>query len=386
MNRFVTFGFALGLALGLGAAIAGPASAQVKLGIAAPITGGSAAFGAQIKQGTEKAVEDINAAGGVLGQKIVITDVGDDRADPKEGVSVANKFAADGVKFVVGPFNSGVTIPASEVYQENGILEITPSATNPQVTDRGMWNVFRVCGRDDQQGSVAGAIIAQRFKGKRIAFVHDKTTYGQGLAEETRKALNAKGMKEVFFEGVNKDDKDFTALVSKLKAVNPDLVYWGGLHDTGGLILRQMRDQGLMVPMMGGDGMADDEFAAIAGPGAEGTLMTFSPDPRTNPKNKAIVDLFRKKRGFEPQSYTLYSYAAVQIIKQAAEAAKSIDPKKVASVMHSGKVFSTVLGDVSFDKKGDINGYLVAGKPKDRYVLYIWKKGPDGRITYVEAQ
>jgi branched-chain amino acid transport system substrate-binding protein len=380
MTRLMT----LGLALGFSVAVAGYASADIKIGVAGPMTGGNAAFGAQLRQGSEQAVEDINKAGGILGQKIVI-ELGDDRADPKEGVSVANKFAADGVKFVVGHFNSGVTIPASEVYQENGILEISPSATNPKVTDRNMWNIFRVCGRDDQQGGVAGAIIAQRFKGKKIAFVHDKTTYGQGLAEEARKSLNAHGMKEVFFEGVNKDDKDFTALVSKLKAVSPDLVYWGGLQDTGGLILRQMRDQGLKAPLMGGDGIADDEFASIAGPGAEGTLMTFSPDPRTNAKNKAIIDLFRTKRGFEPQAYTLYSYAIVQVYKQAAEAAKSLDSKKVAEVMHSGKVFHTVLGDISFDKKGDINGYMVDGKNKDRYVLYIWKKGTDGRITYVEA-
>jgi branched-chain amino acid transport system substrate-binding protein len=380
MTRLTT----LGLALGLGVAVAGHAAAEIKIGVAGPMTGGNAAFGAQIKQGSEQAVEDINKAGGILGQKITI-EIGDDRADPKEGVSVANKFVGDGVKFVVGHFNSGVTIPASEVYQENGILEISPSATNPKVTDRNMWNIFRVCGRDDQQGGVAGAIIAQKFKGKKIAFVHDKTTYGQGLAEEARKSLNAHGMKEVFFEGVNKDDKDFTALVSKLKSVNPDLVYWGGLQDTGGLILRQMRDQGLKAPLMGGDGIADDEFASIAGPGAEGTLMTFSPDPRTNAKNKAIIDLFRKQRGFEPQAYTLYSYAIVQIYKQAAEAAKSLDSKKVAAVMHSGHVFHTVLGDVSFDKKGDVNGYIVDGKSKDRYVLYIWKKGADGRITYVEA-
>src|SRR6202035_5042348 len=246
--------------------------------------------------GVEQAVEDINGTGGILRQKIQAPPmVGDDRADPKEGVSVANKFVGEGVKFVVGHFNSGVTIPASEVYQENGILEITPSATNPKVTERNMWNIFRVCGRDDQQGGVAGAIIAQKFKNKRIAFVHDKTTYGQGLAEEARKALNAKGMKEVLFEGVNKDDKDFTALVSKLKAAKPDLVYWGGLQDAGGLIRRQMSEQGLKAPMMGGDSMADDEFASIAGPAAEGTLMTFSPDPRTNVKNKAIIELFRTK-------------------------------------------------------------------------------------------
>ena len=183
----------LGLALGLGLAFAHSASAQVKLGVAGPITGGSAAFGAQLKNGVEQAVEDINAAGGILGQKIQVF-VGDDRADPKEGVSVANKFVGDGVKFVVGHFNSGVTIPSSEVYQENGMLVITPAATNPKVTERNMWNIFRTCGRDDQQGAVAADYIAKNFKGKKVAIVHDKTTYGQGLAEETRKNLNAKGL------------------------------------------------------------------------------------------------------------------------------------------------------------------------------------------------
>jgi branched-chain amino acid transport system substrate-binding protein len=248
-----------------------------------------------------------------------------------------------------------------------------------------MWNIFRTGDREDQQGPVAGAIIADKFKGKRVAVVHDKTTYGQGLAEETRKAMNAKGVKEVLFEGVNVGDKDYSALVSKIKAARADLVYWGGLHDTGGLILRQLRDQGVKATFMGADGITDDEFAVIAGPGAEGTLMTFSPDARLNPANKQIIEVFRKK-GFEPQAYTLYSYGAVQIIKQAAEAAKSLDPKKVAEVMHSGKVFNTVLGDLSYDKKGDVTGYTVAGKKKDRYVLYVWKKGPDGKITYVEAQ
>ncbi len=371
----------LGLSLGLTTA-----QAQIKLGVAGPITGGSAPFGAQLKYGVEQAVEDINNAGGIIGQKIQAPPlIGDDRADPKEGVSVANKFAGEGIKFVVGHFNSGVTIPASDVYQENGMLVITPAATNPKVTDRNLWNVFRTCGRDDQQGIVAGTIVAEKFKGKRVAIVHDKTTYGQGLADETRKTMNSKGLKEVLYEGVNIGDKDYSALVSKIKGARADLVYWGGLHDTGGLILRQLRDQGVKATFMGGDGMAEEEFATIAGPGAEGTLMTFSPDPRTNPANKQIVEVFRKK-GFEPQAYTLYSYAAVQIIKQAAEEGKSLEPKKVADVMHSGKSFNTVLGDLSYDKKGDVTGYTVAGKKKDRYVLYVWKKGPDGKITYVEAQ
>src|SRR3989449_9481092 len=228
----------LGLAFGLGLAFADGASAQVKLGVAGPLTGVSAAFGAQLKNGVEQAVEDINAAGGILGQKVQVF-VGDDRADPKEGVSVANKFVGDGVKFVVGHFNSGVTIPASEVYQENGMLVITPAATNPKVTERNMWNIFRTCGRDDQQGAIAADYIAKNFKGKKIAIVHDKTTYGQGLADVTRATINKGGLKEVLYEGVNKDDKDFSALVSKIKASNADLIYWGGLHDAGGLILRQ---------------------------------------------------------------------------------------------------------------------------------------------------
>src|SRR6478672_11735985 len=183
-----------GVALVAALAFSGAASAQIKFGVAGPITGPNAAFGAQLVQGTTQAIEDINKAGGILGQQLTL-EQGDDVSDPKQGVSVANKFVGDGVKFVVGHFNSGVTIPASDVYSENGMLVITPAATNPKVTERNMWNIFRVCGRDDQQGSLAGAIIAQRFKGKRVAIVHDKTTYGQGLADETRKTMAAKGLR-----------------------------------------------------------------------------------------------------------------------------------------------------------------------------------------------
>jgi branched-chain amino acid transport system substrate-binding protein len=380
MNKLL----ALGLAVGLGLSLTDVAPAQVRLGVGGPMTGSDAAFGGQLRQGAEQAVADINAQGGILGQQIQLY-VGDDGGNPREGVSVANKFVGDGVKFVVGHFNSGISIPASDVYQENGMLMITPASTNPKVTERGLWNTFRVCGRDDQQGKLAAAIILQRFKGKRIAFVHDKTTYGQGLADETRRALADGGLKGVLYEGVNKDDRDFTAVISKIRQARPDLVFWGGLHSAGGLILRQMRAQGVKAPLMGGDGITDDEFASIAGPGAEGTLMTFSPDPRTNSGNKAIIDLFRSKRMFEPQAYTLYSYASVQIIKQAAEKANSLEPKKVAEVMRSGMVFNTVLGNLSFDKKGDVSEYIVGDVKKDRYVLYIWRKGPDGCITYFEA-
>jgi branched-chain amino acid transport system substrate-binding protein len=364
----------LGLALGFAVAMAGTASAQVKFGVQGPITGANAAFGAQLKNGAQQAVDDINAAGGINGQKIALQ-FGDDVSDPKQGVSVANKFAADGVKFVVGAFNSGVTMPSSEVYQENGILAVTPASTNPQITERKMWNIFRTCGRDDQQGAVAGAYILKNMKGKKVAVVHDKTTYGKGLADETIKAMEKGGMKPVLYEGINVGEKDFSALVSKIKSSGADLVYWGGLHTEGGLIVRQMRDQGIKAPLMGADGITTDEFAQVGGPGVEGTLMTFPPDPRNNPAAKAVVAKFRAAK-FEPEAYTLYSYAAVQVMAEAAKAAKSNDPKKVAEKMHSGMKFNTVIGPLSYDKKGDIT--------RLDYTMYIWKKDASGKITYVE--
>jgi branched-chain amino acid transport system substrate-binding protein len=365
---------ALGLALGSAIAMAGTANAQVKLAVGGPITGPSAATGAQMKNGVDQAAADINAAGGILGQKIAVS-YGDDVSDPKQGVSVANKFAADGVKFVIGHYNSGVTMPSSEVYQENGILQITPASTNPKVTERNMWNIFRVCGRDDQQGAVAGAYIVKFFKGKKIAVVHDKTTYGKGLADETKKAINKGGIKEVLYEGVNLGEKDYSALVSKIKQSGADLIYWGGLYTEGGLIVRQLRDQGVKAPLMGGDGITDDEFASIGGPGVEGTLMTYGPDARNNPAAKDAVAKFRAKK-FEPEAYTLYSYAAVQVIKAAAEQAKSLDPKKVSEAIKSGKTFKTVIGDLSYNKKGDVT--------RLDYVMYVWKKNADGKITYVQ--
>jgi branched-chain amino acid transport system substrate-binding protein len=368
MKRITT----LGLALGFACALAGSATAQVKFGVGGPITGPNAATGAQMKNGVDQAAADL---GTILGKPITV-EYGDDVSDPKQGVSVANNFAADGVKFVIGHYNSGVTIPASEVYQENGILEITPASTNPTVTERNMWNIFRTCGRDDQQGQVAGKYILAHFKGKKIAFVNDKTTYGKGLADQTLKTIQAGGMKAVLNEGINTGEKDYSALISKIKQSGADLVYFGGLYTEGGLIVRQMRDQGVKAPLMGGDGITSDEFATVGGPGVVGTLMTYGPDPRNRPEAKAVVDEFRKK-GFEPEAYTLYSYAGVQIIKQAAEAAQSADPKKVAEKMHSGMTFNTVLGPYSYDKKGDIT--------KLDYVMYIWKKDASGKITYAQC-
>ncbi len=351
-----------------------PETKTIKFGVAGPLTGSAAAFGAQLKNGAIQAVEDINAAGGIQGHTVELV-FEDDVGDPKQGVSVANKMAGEGVKFVIGHFNSGVSIPSSDVYAENGMLMVTPASTNPTVTDRKLWNVFRVCGRDDQQGTVAGDYIAKNLGDKKIAIVHDKTPYGKGLADETRKVLNAAGITEVVYEGVNLGEKDYSALVSKIKEAGGEIVYFGGLHTEAGLIARQMKDQGLAAVLMSGDGIATDEFASIAGPAAEGTLMTFAPDPQKRPEAQSVLAKFKEK-DVSTEAYTLYSYAVAQIIAQAAENAKSLDPKKVAEQMRSGETYKTVIGDIAFDEKGDVN--------RLDYTIYTWQKTDGDRITYIE--
>jgi branched-chain amino acid transport system substrate-binding protein len=355
-------------------AFSGAAWADVMVGVAGPITGPNAAFGAQLQKGAEAAAAEINAAGGINGEQVKIA-IGDDVSDPKQGISVANKFVGDGVKFVVGHFNSGVSIPASEVYAENGILQITPASTNPQFTERGLWNTFRTCGRDDQQGGIAGAYLAANFKDAKIAVIHDKTPYGQGLADETKKAMNAAGLTEAMYEGVNVGDKDFSALIAKMKQAGVSIIYWGGLHTEAGLIIRQVADQGLEATMVSGDGIVSNELASIAGDAVAGTLNTFGPDPRLIPANKELVEKFRAQ-GFEPEAYTLYAYAAMQAIAGAATAAKSNDPQEVAKALKANGPFNTVLGELSYDEKGD--------PTLPGYVLYEWKKGDDGKYTYVQ--
>jgi len=357
------------------ALFASSAMAQVKMGVGGPMTGSSAAFGSMLKNGAEQAAEDINAAGGILGQKIQLF-IGDDASKPEQGVSAANKFVGDGVKYVIGHFNSSVSIPTSaEVYSENNILQITPASTNTRFTERGLWNVFRTCGRDDQQGAVAAKYIVDKLKDKRIAVLHDKTPYGKGLADETQKAMNAGGVKEVLYEGINPGERDYSAIVTKLKAQRAEVLFWGGLHGEAGVLLRQMREQGLNTVMIGGDGIATAELAAIAGDVVEGTLMTFGPDPTKRPDAAEVLKKFEAKK-INPESYTLYSYAAVQVVKLAAEKAGTLDTKKVAEVIHSGMTFQTVLGKLSFDKKGD--------RTDADYVMYVWKKGADGKMGFVE--
>jgi branched-chain amino acid transport system substrate-binding protein len=345
-------GAALGALLGLSlTGLAGACAEDISIAVAGPMTGSESAFGRQFRNGAEMAVADLNAAGGVLGKKLKL-EVGDDACDAKQARSIAEKLAGLGIPFVAGHFCSASSIPASEAYAEGNVLQITPASTNPLFTERKLWNVLRMCGRDDQQGVVAAQFLIKNFKDKNIAILNDKSTYGKGLADETKKALNKAGVQEKMFESYNKGDKDFTAIVSRLKRDNIDLVYVGGYYQESGLLVRQMRDQGLQTTLMGGDALNDKQFASVTGPAAAGTLFTFGPDPRNKPTAKAIVEEFKSK-GIDPEGYTLYTYAAVQVWAQAATKAGTTDATKVAETIKAGE-WDTVLGKLAFDEKGDI--------------------------------
>ena len=346
------------------------AADDVHIAMAGPLTGSNAAFGQQMREGAEQAVADINAAGGVLGHHLVL-EVGDDACDPRQAVSVANEMAGRGVVFVVGHFCSGSSIPASKVYTEESVLEMSPGSTNPDYTDKGAWNTFRTCGRDDQQGAVAGDYIARNFKGEKVAILDDNSTYGHGLAAQTRKTLNADGVKEVLDATYTPGEHDYAALVSRLKEAGAQLVYVGGYHPEIGLIARQSKDQGLNTVFFGGDALVTNDYRQVAGEAANGTLMTFPPDPRKLPAAAPVVAEFAAKK-IDPEGYVLYTYAAVQAWVDAAKRAGTTEATKVAAALHDGTPYQTVVGTISFDAKGD---------PKQTgYVVYAWKNNAYGQL------
>ncbi|MEB0006757.1 branched-chain amino acid ABC transporter substrate-binding protein [Pseudomonas sp. MH9.2] len=375
-QTFYRKGF-LALAVATALGVSSFVQADVKIGVAGPMTGANASFGEQYMRGAQAAADAINASGGVNGEKIVLVK-GDDACEPKQAVAVANRLTdQDKVVGVVGHFCSSSTIPASEVYADAGIIVMTPGSTNPVVTERGLKAMFRMCGRDDQQGIVAGDYIVDVLKGKRVAVINDKDTYGKGLADATSKQLTARGVKPVIEEGLTRGEKDFSALVTKIRSEKADVVYFGGLHPEAGPLVRQLREQGLKdVKFMSDDGIVTDELVTTAG-GAQyvdGVYMTFGADPRMLPDSKVVVEKFRSS-GYEPEGYTLYAYASVQALAAAFNGAKSNKGEAAAEWLKANTV-QTVMGKKNWDGKGDL-------KVSD-YVVYQWDA--QGKYHQLEKQ
>lgn len=357
-------GAALCLALVWNPTARGDDKGPIKIAVAGPHTGANATFGMQEWRGASMAVKDINANGGVLGRKLMVVKA-DDACEPKQAIAVANRMVSkEKVTAILGHFCSSSTIPASGIYDDAGVLMITPASTNPKVTEQGFPTILRMCGRDDQQGVVAGNFIADNRKARRVAIIHDKTTYGRGLADATRDQLKKKKISAVLYEGLTIGEKDFNALVTTIKQKKADLVYFGGLHTEAGLLLKQMRDQGVKADFVSGDGIVSNDFVTSAGGKkyVDGVFVTFGPDPRRLPESQKVVKAFEKS-GYNPEGYTLYSYATIQVMAAAMKGSGSTDGAKMAKWLLNNKV-STVMGEKSWDKRGD----LTAGG----YVIYRW--------------
>jgi branched-chain amino acid transport system substrate-binding protein len=345
--------------------LASPAArADITIAFAGPITGGAASFGDQMRFGAELAVKALNDNGGVLGQPVKLV-LGDDACDPKQGVTAARDLVAKNVAFVAGHFCSAASIAAAPVYAEAGVVMISPASTQPSLTEQGLTNVFRVCGRDDQQGTVAASYILKNFPGKKIALIHDKRSYARGLVDAVAKGLKQAGVQPAMLDSINQGEKDYAALVSKLANSGIDVVYLPVYQTEAALIVRQADEHGYHPVFMGGDALLAEEFPAIAGKSADGVLMTFTPDPTRLPAAAPLVEEYRKA-GRNPEGWALYTYAAIQAWAQAAKAAGTSAGPKVEAALHQGK-FDTVVGAVEFDSHGDVK--------TPQYVVYRWQGG-----------
>ena len=343
------------------AALDWPARADVLIGVAGPMTGKNAWFGEQMERGATLAVADINAAGGVLGQQVQLI-AADDFCDPEQAIAAARKLVSEGAIFVVGHYCSHSSIPASEIYQAAGVLMISPTSSNPMLTELGRANVFRVQTRDDAVGIVAGNYLADHWPDKKIAILHDDTTFGKGVAELTKEQLNRRGLSEAIYQAYVPGDNNYAAEIAELQAADVAVAFIGGYHTKIALMARAAGDRGYPVQLVAGLALATEEFGLIAGPAAEGTLFIDAPDPRIRAEAAPVVDRFRAS-GLEPEGATLNAYGAVQVWAQAVEAAGSLELQAMIASLRNHQ-FDTVLGPIGFDEKGDVT--------LQSPVLYVW--------------
>jgi branched-chain amino acid transport system substrate-binding protein len=359
------------LAAALGAASA--TAAEIRIGVAAPMTGAYAWAGERYERGVAMAVADLNATGGVLGQSVELI-ITDDFCDPEQAVAAANKLVSDGVAVVVGHWCSHASIPASKVYEQARILQIAPGSASAKLTDEGGPNVFRVCGRDDRQGLMIADYLADHWAGKGIAILDDGTTWGAGVAHGARQRLRELGVPLAVDEAIAPGEDEYSTAVADMQAAGVEVLFLGGYHREAGLIFRQARDRGYDLQLVANSAMALEDFPMIAGPALEGTIMAAMTYTGDRPHAQEVVAQFRAQ-GYEPLGYTLYAYAAVQVWAQAVDAAGSLDLDAVLKVMHS-RQFDTVLGKIGFDAKGDVTGF-------DPWQWFVWQG--DGTYVPLEA-
>jgi len=358
-------------------AFAGVASAQeqvVKIGHVAPISGAIAHLGKDNENGAKMAIDELNAKGVTIGGKKVKFQLlaEDDGADPKQGTAAAQKLVDAKVNGVIGHLNSGTTIPASKIYYEAGIPQISPSATNPKYTQQGFNTAFRVVANDGQLGGTLGRYAVQINKAKKVAVIDDRTAYGQGVAEEFIKGAKGKaaGVEIVAQEFTNDKATDFNAILTKIKAKNPDVVFFGGMDAVAGPMLRQMKQLGINAKFMGGDGICSEALVTLAGDGmSDGQVVCAEAGGVEETQKKGMDDFkaeFKKKFGVDVQIYSPYVYDAVMTMVDAMVKAGSAEPAKylpvLAKIQHKG-----VTGNIAFDAKGDIKDGTLT--------LYTYKGG-----------
>ncbi len=338
------------------------AADTIKIALAGPVTGPVAQYGDMQFIGAKMAIEQINKAGGVNGSQLEGV-VFDDACDPKQAVAVANRIVNEDIQYVVGHLCSSSTQPASDIYEDEGILMITAASTSPEITERGYELVFRTIGLDSLQGPTAGKYIVEQIKPKKVAVIHDKQQYGEGIATAVRDVLKENGVEVAVFEGITAGDKDFSSLISKLRQAGVDFVYYGGYHPELGLILRQSAEQGLNVRFMGPEGVGNTDISAIAGEASEGLLVTLPKAFDQDPKNAELVEAFKAKNQDPSGPFVFPAYAAVQVIADGIRIAGSTDTEEVAEALRSNS-FETPTGTLAFDEKGDLKDF--------NFVVYKW--------------
>ena len=327
---------------------------EITIALAGPVTGAVTQYGTMQKIGAVQAIEDLNAKGGMNGKKINYK-IYDDGCEGKQAVTVANQIVNDGVKFVIGHLCSGGTLAAAPIYNEEGIVMITAASTSPELSQKGYETIFRTIGTDLQSAPASADYIA-KVKPKKIALIHDKQAYGQGLVEELQKLLKEKGVEVAILEGVTAGQTDFSALITKLKSAGVDFVYWGGYYPELGLIIRQGAEQGIKPTYMGADGIDNPDIFTIAGKEADGLLATVPRNFSSLPENKSILDAMSKKKEDGTGPFVMPAYAATKVVIDAANLAKSNEPADVAKAI-KGNSFDTPIGKISFQENGDLKDF-----------------------------